>query len=672
MMSFKSSAHQNQQVGNTNNKDVDVIQATINAVLVLSRSQKQWIAVLFDLIFLTLSFVLAVAINENSLAPLESYFVPAFAVVLVNIIIFSKLGLYLTVLRFISAKALLIVASGVSITSLFLCFFSFFELINLSELVALNFWCFSLITVGATRLAISSLIHNQTAHVKESVIIYGAGTSGRQLSFALTHGQQYNPVAFIDDDKSLQNTQIQGIPVLGYSKLNHAIRKYEAKSIFLAITSTTRNRRKEIIESLEPYAIKVKTIPDIADILSGQAKIEEIRDIEIEDLLGRDTVSPDTTLLEKCVTGKVVMVTGAGGSIGSELCRQIVKLKPESLILFELSEYGLYAIDQELKKIAESEGTELKLYPFLGSVQHKKRMTEIMTTFKVDTVYHAAAYKHVPIVENNIIEGVRNNVFGTYFTAEAAIEAQVSTFVLISTDKAVRPTNFMGTTKRLAELTLQALQTTTTNTKFCMVRFGNVLGSSGSVVPLFREQIQKGGPVTVTHPEITRYFMTIPEAAELVIQASALANGGEVFVLDMGESVKINELAKKMIRLMGFEPMEKADDDGDIEIVYTGLRPGEKLFEELLIGSNVEGSSHPRILCAKEEYLSYDLTKRLLNELEKACYDFDYNAIREILLKAPTSFEPKSEMCDLLYSQLGVNTRIETNGNVSWILSTPK
>jgi FlaA1/EpsC-like NDP-sugar epimerase len=373
--------------------------------------------------------------------------------------------------------------------------------------------------------------------------------------------------------------------------------------------------------------------------------------VGVEDLLGRDAVAPKVDLLNANIAGKVVMVTGAGGSIGSELCRQIIQLKPVTLVLFELSEFALYRIDKELNEYKQAHDLNLEIMPLLGSVQRINRIETVMKSFKVQTVYHAAAYKHVPLVEHNVVEGIRNNIFGTYYAAQAAINAKVETFVLISTDKAVRPTNIMGTTKRMAELVLQALATTQTTTRFCMVRFGNVLGSSGSVVPLFREQIKAGGPITLTHADITRYFMTIPEASQLVIQAGAMGKGGDVFVLDMGEPVKIYDLARKLILLSGYSVKEAVAPDGDIEIKCTGLRPGEKLYEELLIGNNVAGTSHERIMSAREVMLQWHEVDELLIKLDKACHEFDHELIREILLSAPTGFNPTDGICDLVWQQ---------------------
>ena len=398
----------------------------------------------------------------------------------------------------------------------------------------------------------------------------------------------------------------------------------------------------------------------MAEIVDGSAEIVEFKDVEIEDLLGRDPVVSNDELMAANISNKVVMVTGAGGSIGSELCRQIVQQRPKKLVLFELSEFALYAINQELSHYSKSHNLDVEIIPMLGSIQRKNRVEAILTTYNVQTIYHAAAYKHVPLVEHNVIEGVRNNVFGTLFLAQAAIKAKVDNFVLISTDKAVRPTNVMGTTKRMAELILQALSIEQTSTRFCMVRFGNVLGSSGSVVPLFRKQIRSGGPITLTHPDVTRYFMTIPEAAQLVIQAGSMGKGGDVFILDMGESVKIIDLATKMIHLSGFEVKSELEPEGDIEIKCTGLRPGEKLYEELLIGDNVSETEHKRIMTAQEHILPWPELNTLLNSLDDACHDFDHEAIRE-LLKCSTDFNPVDGICDLIWQQKKLNKALKLN-----------
>ena len=439
--------------------------------------------------------------------------------------------------------------------------------------------------------------------------------------------------------QSLASEQLTGKPMepnLSDEEKRSALREaFKGKRVLLALGHAPRSQRSLVIRFLEAYPVIVQTMPDINDVVSGKAKIEEIRDVDIEDLLGRDEVSPDRSLLAECITKKVVMVTGAGGSIGSELCRQILRLKPAKLILFDLSEYALYEIEQELRRSINRKELSVELHALMGSIQNQHRLEMIMSSYSVETVYHAAAYKHVPLVEHNVVEGVRNNVFGTWYCAEAAIKAEVETFVLISTDKAVRPTNVMGATKRMAELVLQGLAQRQDKTRFCMVRFGNVLGSSGSVVPLFRKQIEEGGPVTVTHPDITRLFMTLPEAAFLVWQAGSKGEGGEVFLLDMGDSVKISDLAEKLIRLMGLEVKSDENPEGDIEDRYTGLRPGEKLYEELLVGNDPKATAHLRIMKGREISLVWDEVAVFLDEMNKHCSGFDCKALREVLLRAP-------------------------------------
>ena len=467
--------------------------------------------------------------------------------------------------------------------------------------------------------------------------------------------EEIEAVFFIDDSKKIKGRIINGLQVYRPRHLQKLIKKNAITQILLAMPSVPAHQKKKIISTLEKFSVHVKTIPVLADIVSGKAKIEELREVNIEDLLGRDSITPDKQLFKRCISDKVVMVTGAGGSIGSELCRQIIKHNPRHLILFELSEFALYAMEQELKRLLADTSETIKITALLGSVQDKNHLQRIFSTFSVNSVYHAAAYKHVPIVEENMIEGIRNNLFGTHNTAQAAYECGVETFVLISTDKAVRPTNIMGATKRFAEMILQAMaeKYAADGTRFCMVRFGNVLGSSGSVVPLFNKQIKQGGPVTVTHPEIMRYFMTIPEAAQLVLQAGSLGTGGDVFVLDMGDAVKITDLAKKMIHLSGYEVKDNDNPQGDISIEYTGLRSGEKLFEELLIGDNITITEHPRIMRAEEKMLSLASIDEKIKQLDKACHDFNILQVRDILLASETGYIPdKQHPVDLLWCEL--------------------
>ena len=456
---------------------------------------------------------------------------------------------------------------------------------------------------------------------------------------------------YLDDNSQLHGTSIAGIKVYCPTRLEDILHKYKIEAVLLAMPGLNHTEQRTIIDRLTPLKIKIKVTPPIQSLIKGSSRVEDVREIEIEDLLSRDPVTPNSGLLSVCITGKSVAVSGAGGSIGSELCRQIVMLKPNRLVMIELSEYALYAIDQELRSMALANSIDIELVPFMGSVLDTKKCEQIFRQFKVETVYHAAAYKHVPLVEQNPIEGIRNNAFGTLSIARAAVAAKVKRFVLISTDKAVRPTNVMGSTKRLAELILQAFSRQHTQTRFCMVRFGNVLGSSGSVVPLFRRQIAAGGPVTLTHPEITRYFMTIPEAAQLVLQAGAMGRGGDVFVLDMGEPVKIADLAKKMVYLSGHEVRSETTPLG-IEIRYVGLRPGEKLYEELLIGDNVTGTDHPLIMRAQEAEIAWPILENMLKQLEQTCEVADHEAIREQLRKIVPEFTPSSDIDDHLWKTL--------------------
>ncbi len=510
------------------------------------------------------------------------------------------------------------------------------------------FWSFSLILIIGGRLAARMFLVRRNRS-RERVIIYGAGDAGAQLTAALFNGDDYFPVALVDDNRALHDKRIYGLRVYSPARLETLVRKSGATGVLLAIPSATRRGRRQVLERLSEFPVRVQTIPEFKDIVSGKAGVDEIKDVDVKDLLGRDPVPPNPRLLAASITGKNVMVTGAGGSIGSELCNQILNLNPKRLVCFEISEPALYAIERKLERLAKRSECDCEIVALLGSVHHERRIKEAFDVFDVQSVYHAAAYKHVPIVEQNIFEGIHNNVFGTWHTARAAAETGVETFVLISTDKAVNPTNVMGATKRMAELILQAFNRRVEGMRMCMVRFGNVLESSGSVVPLFKEQILNGGPVTVTHRDIIRYFMTIPEAAQLVIQAAAMAKGGDVFVLDMGKPVKIEDLAHRMINLMGLTVRDEEHPDGDIEIEYIGLRPAEKLYEELLIGSNVSGTDHPRIMRADEDYMSYEALVGMLEELKQASANLDYDAAREILQRAVKEYAPANGIDDLLW-----------------------
>ncbi|MGH8222700.1 MAG: polysaccharide biosynthesis protein [Woeseiaceae bacterium] len=513
---------------------------------------------------------------------------------------------------------------------------------------SLAFGAFALIYVIGGRF-IARIFLNSRLGTREPILIYGAGEGGARLAAALKNGNEFEPVAMVDDNLLMHGKRVNGVEVYSPASISRLIDESQATRVLLAMPSASRHRRRDVLERLSDFPVHVQTIPEISDLVTGKARVDDIRDVDVTDLLGRDAVPPDMKLLRASIAGKSVMVTGAGGSIGSELCRQIIHLGPKCLVLFEISEIALYSIEKELRYTATSEGIDCEIVSLLGSVHHKDRVSETLQTFQVCTVYHAAAYKHVPVVEHNLLEGVHNNVFGTLYVAEAAVNTGVETFVLISTDKAVSPTSVMGATKRMAELTLQALQDEHPSVRFSMVRFGNVLASSGSVVPLFREQIRSGGPVTVTHREIIRYFMTIPEAAQLVIQAGAMAKGGDVFVLDMGRPVKIRDLARRMINLMGLTVRDEHNPDGDIAIEYTGLRPGEKLYEELLIGNDVSGTNHPRIMRASEHYIPMDELRPLFDELGAAARDLDRNRARELLKRVVAGYKPTNGIDDLIW-----------------------
>lgn len=629
----------------------------ITTLLQLPRAAKRAVSVVADIGAITVALVLAMVLSRDVLVPeyLARWFGVLVWLVIVSIAVFVKLGLYRAVVRYVSVRAFGMVLTGALLSTGFLWALTEAFNVNLPATGIVNYGLTALLIIGGSRFAMRELYHRLVSRKKTPVMIYGAGSAGRQLAQALNNGEEFAPVVFVDDDHTLQKAMLLGIPVINPEQVAQSVKEHNIERILLALPSAPRSVRKKILESLEVLNVKVLTVPGMADMVNGDMAIDQLQDVKIEDLLGRDPVEPDPALMQQHIRNKVVLVTGAGGSIGSELCRQIVLQKPKALVLYEISEFGLYSIERELHEIMQRHGIKkVEIHPIIGTVQRRNRIAAVMQAFNVQTVYHAAAYKHVPLVEYNMVEGVRNNVFGTWHTAEAAIENNVELFVLISTDKAVRPTNVMGTTKRLAELTLQGLaKRNSSNTRFCMVRFGNVLGSSGSVVPLFKQQIEQGGPVTVTDPEITRYFMTIPEAAQLVIQAGTMGNSGAVFVLDMGEPVKIVDMARKMIHLSGLEVKSDKHPQGDIEIVYTGLRPGEKLYEELLIGDNVVECSHPRICQAHELAMEWPEVEQLLSQLNDACQNFRIDELQQLLLNAPTGYQPSdNQINDLIWSRL--------------------
>lgn len=617
------------------------------------RSVKRIISLALDSTFITLAYwgAYILRLEELSLLASPKHWVMLAVILPLTLMCFIRLGLYRAVLRFLSHQVINTVLISIGVSVAIMVISAHYLHAFLPRSVPVFYAAFVLIFCGGARILVRALYNQGTKRQKIPVIIYGAGSSGRQLNTSLLHGIEYRAVAFVDDNPTQHKSILQGVTVYSPAELPWLIHRFGVQKLLLAVPSLSRLRRREILESLESLPLEILTIPGMADIVSGMAKVSELQEVSIDDLLGRDSVDPYPELIAANISGKVVLVTGSGGSIGSELCRQILQQGPKTLVLFEMSEFALYKIDQELTGLSNAAGLGVKIVPLMGSVQQQKRLEGVMNAYGVQTVYHAAASKHVPLVEYNVVEGVSNNVFGTWRTAEASINTGVETFVLISTDKAVRPTNVMGATKRLAELVLQGLAQRQTGTCFCMVRFGNVLGSSGSVVPLFKNQIRSGGPITLTHEDITRYFMTIPEAAQLVIQAGALGKGGDVFVLDMGEPIRIIDLARKMIRLMGSDVKDAVNPDGDIAIKIIGLRPGEKLYEELIIGGDEQATLHPRIRTAQEVSLPWEEMLEYLSLLNSACEACDQVGIRELLLKAPAGFSPQDGICDLVWTE---------------------
>ncbi|AIB35558.1 MULTISPECIES: polysaccharide biosynthesis protein [Pseudomonas] len=649
----------------------------------LPRRQKRFLQVATDIVLvwaaLWLAFVVRLGFDDLN-NPFVVHLWLFLSAPVIAIPLFIHFGMYRAVMRYFGNDALIAIIKAVSLSALLLALVVYLYSNHQTVVprsIVFNYWWLSMVIIGGLRLAMRQYFQGDwftaAQHVPFTsrddglikVAIYGAGAAGNQLVAALRMGRVMRPVAFIDDDSGISDRIISGLQVYKPKRIQQMIDETGAEELLLAIPSSTRARRREILGYLEGYPLHVRSVPGFMDLASGRVKVDDIQEVDIADLLGRDPVPAQPELLERCIKHRVVMVSGAGGSIGSELCRQILTLEPTSLLLFDHSEYNLYCILSELEQRVQSESLNVTLLPILGSVRHQDKLLEVMNTWSVDTVYHAAAYKHVPMVEHNIAEGILNNVIGTLNTAQAALQAGVENFVLISTDKAVRPTNVMGSTKRLAELVLQALSkevaptlfgdasniSRVNKTRFTMVRFGNVLGSSGSVIPLFHKQIQAGGPLTVTHPKITRYFMTIPEAAQLVIQAGSMGQGGDVFVLDMGEPVKIVELAEKMIHLSGLSIRSDTNPHGDILINFSGLRPGEKLYEELLIGDNVAATRHPMIMRANEELLGWEVLKARLHGLLTAVEAGDFALVRQLLKNTVSGYSPEGEIVDWMHIQ---------------------
>ncbi|MBL4623380.1 MAG: polysaccharide biosynthesis protein [Immundisolibacteraceae bacterium] len=651
-------------------------------LLGLSKRKKRLLQVAVDILLVWTALWLAFFIRlgpDQLINPLGQHLWMFLLAPAIAIPLFVRFGLYRAVLRYLGSDALKTVFNVVTLSALLLSLAVYWYRFGagIPRSVVFNYWALSLVLIGGTRIALRQLLAENVGFSifgssdlgsrkrLKRVAIYGAGTTGNQLMAALRLGFEARPVAFIDDDDQIATRVISGLKVYKPKHIEQMLRETHAEEVLLAMPSVSRARRQKVLQQLEQYSVHVRSIPDIQELTAGRAGVGDLREIDVADLLGRNIVDPDQQLMARCITGKVVMVTGAGGSIGSELCRQILVNGPLTLVLFEQSELALHSLHVELLERLPGLTTTVEVIPILGSVRDPLRLGEVIGQWRVETLYHAAAYKHVPMVEHNLSEGMLNNVLGTLNTAQAAIKCGVANFVLISTDKAVRPTNVMGGTKRLAEMILQALSkqpaplllddagglNQVNTTRFIMVRFGNVLGSSGSVIPRFQAQINKGGPVTVTHPQVTRYFTTIPEAAQLVIQAGAMGVGGELFLLEMGESVSIYELARKMIHLSGLTIRDDKHADGDIAIEFVGLRPGEKLYEELLIGDQVVKTEHPMIFGANEEFLEWETLKIALDQLISAARQDDCEQIRVLLRQLVSGYQPQGEIVDLLYQR---------------------
>jgi FlaA1/EpsC-like NDP-sugar epimerase len=651
-----------------------IIEMIANSILRLPRSLKRTILISVDLLLLPFSLWLSFSLRLGEpYMPTGSIIYLFIAAPVIAIPIFIRLGLYRAIIRYIGFLAMWAVIKAVSFYTLV-----WGVLVLLSGVpgvprsVLLINGIVGVLLIGGSRAIArwwlsGSFKAKESDKQKQRVAIYGAGSSGFQIATALSGSRDFKPVVFIDDKKNLQGNLIAGLQVHAFSQLGAVIEDFGIKGVLLAIPSVSRSRRNQIISLLEPYAVHITTVPGLDDLASGKVKIADIKEVGVRDILGRESVAPDINLLAANVKGKVVLVTGAGGSIGSELCRQILKIEPKAIILYERSEHSLYELEIELRELVQLKNSSesslgIGIIPILASIANQSRLEMTCSAFGVQTIYHAAAYKHVPMVEKNPLEAVANNILGTFHSAQAAINTGVETFVLISTDKAVRPTNTMGASKRFAEIILQGLsKKPRMTTRFTMVRFGNVLGSSGSVVPLFRDQIKSGGPITVTDPKIIRYFMTIPEAAQLVIQAGAMGKGGDVFLLDMGKPVKILDLAKRMIHLSGFEVKDDENPSGDIEITYTGLRPGEKLYEELLIGSNVMPTQHELIMSAEEDSLLWAEIELFLKKFSDAVDSNNVQKSRSLLLEAVSGYLPQCDVADLIYEK---NRQSKDNGNI--------
>ncbi|MBW9114083.1 polysaccharide biosynthesis protein [Rhizobium cauense] len=631
----------------------------VQSILDLPRSTKRVLAVLVDSCLCILTIWLAFCFRLNDWVALEGAQLLTIPVSLVIALpIFITMGLYRAIFRFLGWSAFITVIKAITIYGLaFMVVFTAISFPGIPRTIGIMQPLLLLLAIGLSRFMARYFLSEAYKRIlrqnaQTNMLIYGAGSGGRQVAGALSGSADFKVVGYLDDDTSLHGSLIGGIAVYDPEKIVELSARLNVRTILLALPKIDRSRRNEILEQLRGARVAVRTVPDLNALAGGQAEFTDLQELDIEDLLGRTPVQPDQALLERNIRDRVVLVTGAAGSIGSELCRGVARLKPAALLILDQNEYGLYALENEL--VGSDPDADFQIVPLLASVCDESRIKTIMETWRPNTIYHAAAYKHVPLVEQNPVEGVKTNVFGTLTVAKAAIAAGADRFILISTDKAVRPTNIMGATKRLAEMTLQALAADGASTVLTMVRFGNVLGSSGSVVPLFRQQIRQGGPITLTHPEITRFFMTVPEATALVVQAGSMAKGGDVFVLDMGEPVKIIDLARRMVELSGLTIQDERNPSGDIGIITTGLRPGEKLYEELLIGDNPEPTEHLKIMRARERFMTWEQLAPKLQQLNLAAGG-DVEGLRSILSELVQDYRPFDGVVDLVSVRQGIS-----------------
>lgn len=638
---------------------LDLFTQSFLSILSLTRYTKRIIVLSIDFSLCVCTVWLAFYLRLGDFVAFSSDFLLATSLsAILALPVFITFGFYRAIFRFSGWAAMLSIARALTLYGLLYAGIIFaIDVHGIPDTLGLIQPLLLFFAVASSRVFVRywlSNIHQHQTHSLPKALIYGAGNAGRQLASTLYNCADIQVIGFLDDDIHLQKRILNGQPIFSPADLPSLINAKGVSDVLLALPSVSRHRKNVILKHIKQFPVAVRTLPSLTDLANGRVTVADLRDLDIDEVLGRDSVAPNQTLLSKNISDKVVLVSGAGGSIGSELCRQILLLKPARLLLVELSEFALYSIHAELER-SLPKGLDLQFHlivPLLGSVVDSQRMREIIGTWKPDTIYHAAAYKHVPLVEHNLAEGIRNNVFGTLSTAQAAIEHNVSDFVLISTDKAVRPTNVMGASKRLAELCLQALfahHASTSRTRLSMVRFGNVLGSSGSVIPRFRQQIRDGGPVTLTHAEMTRFFMTIPEAAQLVIQAGAMANGGDVFVLDMGEPMKILDLARRIIVLSGLSVRDEDNPEGDIEISVTGLRPGEKLYEELLLGDDPLPTLHPKIMRAQDPFFTWADLEPNLSSLRSLLDQYDVVSVLALLNKLVCGFQHSGEIVDWVY-----------------------